>query len=87
MPIIILHKNFIKAYALLSLKNKKSFKKRRDLFLKDIYAPLLHNHALHGVYDGYKSFNVTGDLRVIYKEIEKDTYLFALIGSHSDLYL
>ncbi len=86
MAIIILHKNFIKAYALLSLKNRVAFKKRRDLFLKDINSPLLHNHSLHGAYAGYRSFNVTGDLRVIYKEIEKDTYVFVLIGSHSDLY-
>jgi addiction module RelE/StbE family toxin len=86
MPIIILHKNFIKAYTLLSLKNKKAFKKRRDLFLKDINSPLLRNHPLHGVYDDYRSFNVTGDLRVIYKEIEKNTYVFVMIGSHSDLY-
>ena len=86
MPAIILHKNFIKAYTMLSDKNKTAFKKRRDVFLRDVNSPLLHNHALHGVYSGYRSFNVTGDLRVIYKEIEKDVYVFVLIGSHSDLY-
>lgn len=86
MSTIILHKNFIKAYTLLSEKNRKAFKKRRDLFLKDINSPLLHSHLLHGKYDGYRSFNVTGDLRVIYKEIEKGVYVFVLIGSLSDLY-
>lgn len=86
MSTILLHKNFIKAYTMLSDKNKTAFKKRRDVFLRDVNSPLLHNHALHGAYSGYRSFNVTGDLRVIYKEIERNTYLFVLIGSHSKLY-
>ena len=86
MRSILLHKHFEKKYAKLSKKMKEIFKERRNLFLEDVRNPLLDAHQLHGVRDGYKSFNVTGDVRVIYKEIMEGIFLFVDIGSHEDLY-
>ena len=86
MRSIIFHKNFEKNYSKLSGKSKEAFKERRNLFLVDSNNPLLVVHLLHGKYSGYKSFNVTADIRVIYKEVEDDIFLFVDIGSHSKLY-
>lgn len=83
--IIKLHKNFVKQYKKLRESEKKRFKERRDLFLQDEFNPILNNHPLKGKYQGYRSINVTGDLRAIFKR-EGNMVIFATIGSHSELY-
>ena len=83
---IFLHNNFFKKYARLRQGEKEKFKERRDIFLEDPYNPLLNNHALTGKYTGARSINITGDLRVIYDIINKDSVLFIDIDSHSNLY-
>lgn len=86
MAHIVLHKNFEKKYAKLSKKTKDSFKERRNLFLEDRGNYLLSVHPLHGRFHGYKSFNVTGDIRVVYKEMKEEAFLFVDIGTHEELY-
>lgn len=73
-------------YASLSDSHKNKFQERRDLFLQNQSHPLLHNHKLHGKYNKYRSINITGDLRVIYEPVTKDSVLFIYIGTHSNLY-
>lgn len=82
---IKLHKNFEKGYKKLTSNEKKKFKERRDLFLQDEFNPILNNHALKGNYLGYRSINVTGDLRAIYKR-EENLAIFVAVKSHSNLY-
>jgi len=80
-----------------SARFKKQFKKlpksihikahkRFALFMSDPTHPLLHNHKLKGVYSGYRSINITGDIRAIYYELDDDTNVFVRIGTHSELY-
>ena len=83
---IIFHKNFERKYKKLPKNLKLKTKERNSLFMIDQYNPVLNNHALHGKYLGYRSFNITGDMRLIYKLLNKDTVLFSDIGTHSDLY-
>ncbi len=83
--IILTSKNFEKGIIKLNTKVYKKFKERRDLFVRDIFNKLLCNHKLDGKYKGCRSFNISGDYRVIYKEVSKDTYLFLKIGTHSEL--
>ena len=83
---IFLHKNFVKKYDKLRSGEKKRFKERRDIFLKDPYNPILNNHALNGKYMGYRSISVAGNIRIIYKFLDKDTVLFSEMGTHSELY-
>lgn len=83
---IILHKNFVKRYKKLSQGDKNKFKDRRDIFLRDPFDPILNNHALGGEYKGCRSINITGDIRVIYMQMNKNTALFMEIGTHSQLY-
>ncbi len=83
---IILHGNFKKRYKKLNISQQRRFKERRDLFLKNPLHPLLNNHALHHPYEGYRSINVTGDLRAIYEETSPDTAHFIALGTHPELY-
>jgi addiction module RelE/StbE family toxin len=80
------HSNFKRQYQKLRRGAKKKFKERRSLFLLDPYHPLLNNHPLKGKYEGYRSINIGGDLRAIYKRLGSDVVLFVEIGSHGNLY-
>ncbi|MFW5887311.1 MAG: type II toxin-antitoxin system YafQ family toxin [Bacteriovoracia bacterium] len=61
------------------------FKERYLVFQEDQFHYSLNNHALTGKFKGIRSFNVTGDIRVHYKE-EKDRIIFIDISSHAELY-
>ena len=82
-----LHKNFKKNYKKLTEFQKRKFKERRDLFLKDEFDPLLNNHALTGKCKNYRSINITGDWRAIFREYkEGEIVYFEVLGTHSELY-
>lgn len=80
-----LHKNFEKQYKKLKTPEKEKFKERRDIFLKNEFDPVLNNHPLKGKYLGFRSINITGDLRALYQK-QEDIVTFVEIGSHSNLY-
>lgn len=79
------HKDFIKQYNKLSIKLKDKYDERLEVFKENPFAPELNNHSLHGEYLGYRSINITGDLRAIYK-IKEDCTYFVTIDTHSNLY-
>lgn len=83
---IITHRNFQRQFQKLSQLDKEKFTKRRDLFLQNPFDPILKNHALHGKYSGFRSINITGDIRVIHYPLNENTVVFFKIGSHSELY-
>jgi len=80
------HDNFRRQYQKLRAGEQRRFKERRDLFMIDPYHPLLNNHPLRGKYEGYRSINIGGDLRAIYKRLNQETVLFVEIGPHHELY-
>ncbi|KKS93468.1 MAG: hypothetical protein UV70_C0010G0050 [Parcubacteria group bacterium GW2011_GWA2_43_13] len=65
---------------------KLKFKERRNVFLRDPFSLELRNHVLRGQYDGCRSIDITGDLRVIYREEGGGIVSFLAIGTHSELY-
>ncbi|MEK7534392.1 MAG: type II toxin-antitoxin system mRNA interferase toxin, RelE/StbE family [Patescibacteria group bacterium] len=79
------HRNFTKNFKKLPSKIKKKFQDRLTLFEKDEFHPALNNHLLRGSYQGYRSINVTGDIRAIYRKNAEDV-IFVTIDSHSRLY-
>lgn len=83
--IIDFHRDFTKDFKKLPSKIKKKFQDRLILFEKDESDPVLNNHALKGSYQGYRSINIGGDIRAIYRKNKQDT-VFVAIGSHSSLY-
>ena len=84
--VIIYSKRFKKQFKKLRQNEKKKFEERVCVFIKNNSDPILNNHVLHGKLSRYRSFNVTGDLRVYYEQVEKDTVLFVDIDTHSNLY-
>ena len=59
---------------------------RLVLFARDPFNPLLNNHPLHGVHKDKRSINVTGDYRIVYREVEEGVALLIDIGTHNELY-
>ena len=78
-------KDFKKDYKKLPEKIQLRFKERVSIFSQDEFNPVLNNHALKGKYLGYRSINISGDLRAIYKK-EANLIIFVRIDSHSNLY-
>ena len=84
--IIILAKNCKKQYKKLKPNLQNRFTRRIGLFKTDPFNPILNNHALAGKYKGYRSINVTGDLRAVYKLMEESVAYFVALDTHSNLY-
>lgn len=80
------HKNFVKSYQKRSPKIQQAADKKLRLFAENPFSSMLGNHPLIGKFKGYRSINITGDFRAIYKEIRQDTVIFVLLGTHSELY-
>ena len=67
-------------------KAKRRFQERIVVFGHDPFHPSLRNHALGGAFTGYRSIDVTGDIRAIYTALDEDMVEFAYIGTHHELY-
>lgn len=82
----------------LTTKNyDKSFKKKDEfvqnkaierikLFRRDPFNVLLNNHALTGEHKNERSFNVTGDYRIIFYYANEKSVVLLDIGTHTELY-
>ncbi|MFI5271257.1 MAG: type II toxin-antitoxin system YafQ family toxin [Candidatus Saccharimonadales bacterium] len=61
------------------------FKERLLLFMTGELGYPLHDHALTGKLSGKRAFSVTGEIRVIYVELE-DVIVLLDIGTHDQVY-
>lgn len=77
---------FKKQYRKLPRPFQKQFDDRLRLLLTDPSNPQLRIHPLVGSYAGYWSLNVNGDIRALYLVRDNELLIFALIGTHSQLY-
>jgi mRNA-degrading endonuclease YafQ of YafQ-DinJ toxin-antitoxin module len=82
---IIYRKKFKKAFKKQSKKVQDKFFERIEIFQNDQFNHLLNNHVLGGEFEGVRSFDVTGDIRVHFITIDGIVILLT-IGSHSELY-
>ncbi len=82
---IIYRKKFKKAFRKQSAKVHNKFFEAIELFQNNQFHYSLNNHALIGEFEGVRSFNVTGDIRVHYI-VMNDIVILLTIGSHSELY-
>lgn len=83
---IFFHKNFKKDLKKLSKRNQDKIKQRIKLFMQDPFDEALRNHSLKGKYTDYRSIDITGDLRAIFKLINSHQCIFVSINTHSNLY-
>ena len=85
--IIDLHKSFKKQLEKMTPKQRSAVKEKLGLFLFDPFHSRLNNHALKGKLLNYRSINITGDLRAIYKlSDDGQVAVFAMLGNHNQLY-
>ena len=84
--IIDLRKDFKKDLYKLTQKQREQFYARLLIFSENPLDPILNNHQLHGQYKNARSINITGDIRAIYEQIDKNTVLFLTIANHNNLY-
>lgn len=78
--------DFKKQYQKLPQKFQEKFDQRLMVFLEDPTNSALRVHPLKGPFAGYWSMNVGGDFRALYRKDGDVIILFALIGTHSQLY-
>lgn len=79
-------RKFDKKFSKFPEKIKNQCIDKIKIFIQNPYHPALNNHALHGKYLGYRSINISGDLRAVYKMQAENVALFIDIDSHANLY-
>lgn len=79
-------KKFDKQFKKQPQKIQKEFAKRIELFLVDVNNFTLNTHKLSGKLKNLWSFNVSGDIRVVFDKAYDDVIILVVIGSHSELY-
>lgn len=77
---------FKKQFGKLPKKIQQRFENRIGIFVEDSTDPSLKIHPLKGQLAGLRAFSVTGDYRVIYKIIDKDSIKLINIGTHNQVY-
>lgn len=80
------NKKFKKQYKKLLANEREKCDERLVLFMRDPYNRVLDNHALGGKYKGYRSIDITGDLRALFEPIGEDIAYFIMLNTHSNLY-
>ena len=84
--IITTSKKFDKQFKKQPKNIRDEFQVRIDVFADDINSRILNIHKLSGKLKDLWSFNVSGDIRVIFDKSKKDYIILVAIGSHSELY-
>ena len=82
---ILLSKKFEKMFEKCPQEIKLKFIERLKIYRYDKYSTILNNHTLSGRLKGYRSINISGDYRAIFKE-KSTELIFIAIGTHSQLY-
>ncbi len=83
---ISFHRHFEKKFRKLDIKLKKVFYQKLKIFSVDPFSQEFNNHPLKGKYVGYRSINITGDIRAVFKFLSKDSLEFDDIDNHNNLY-
>jgi mRNA interferase YafQ len=80
------HKDFKKSLKKLTKSAQNKLDDRLRILVDNQSDAQLKNHALTGRWKGYRSINITGDIRAVFKVAENGSILFTNIGTHSELY-
>lgn len=86
--IIDVHPHFKKNFKKRVLQNRKltiQVQDRLKLFQANPANPLLKDHSLSGDMQGFRSFSITGDIRIVYF-LQNNTIWLYDIGTHNQVY-
>ena len=84
-----LHHSFLKSFDKRIRRNSKlslQTQTRIELFKQGPNNPLLKDHQLTGNKRGFRSFSITGDIRIVYFLESDGRAIFVDIGSHNQVY-
>lgn len=84
-----LHPNFKKSYKKRILNNPKLVAKtasRLRIFQQNPTSPILNDHQLKGSKNNFRSFSVTGDIRIVYQRVPENHVILLDIGTHNQVY-
>lgn len=65
---------------------KSDIEKRVNWFENNPEDTRLDNHELTGKMEGKRSFSITGDIRIVYEKLGKNSIRFLAIGGHKKVY-
>lgn len=77
---------FEKVYKKLTEELRSKILERLKMFATDEFDPILNNHKLKYEYESFRSINITGDWRLIFRKISSQTVLLHRVGTHSQLF-
>jgi len=80
------HRTFERQYKKLSDVLRDKIWERLALLLKEESNPLLSDHKLNPPWDGYRSINISGDYRLIYRELDEGVFYLRAVGTHHQLF-
>lgn len=83
---IVFSSQFKKRFEKIPAKVQNQFEKRIELFLENPNHPSLKVHPLKGNLLGFRAFSISGDYRVIFKILDKNTIKLNDIGTHNQVY-
>lgn len=83
---VIYHSKFLKLYSKVPHKVHRKFEDCICFFQENPFDSRLRNHPLRGKWEGFRSIDITGDYRAIYRLYSFGTAEFFAIGTHSQLY-
>ena len=80
------HPVFKRQWRKLPQKIKEKVQERLLLLCLNEFAEILNNHKLNPPFESYRSVNITGNVRLVYKHIDATTLYLRAIGTHHQLY-
>ncbi len=89
MTKIIFSKSFVRALNKLLSGNpdlENQIKNKLEIFRNNPFDPTLRTHKLKGKLSDYRSFSITGDLRIVFEFTEEGYALLSDIGTHDEVY-
>jgi addiction module RelE/StbE family toxin len=80
---IVYSAQFVRDFKRLDKRVQIKAKEKEVIFRKNPFDVRLKTHKLSGHFDGYWSFSVDYDCRIIFRFYDKNTIKFTAIGGHA----
>lgn len=78
--------DFEKRFSKLPADIRSKVHDRLNIFSINEFDPILNNHKLKHDFEGYRSINITGDWRIIFRKLEDKVVLLYKVGTHHQLF-
>lgn len=75
-------KGFRKSFNKLSAETQQLSAQKEDWFRENAHDPRLKTHRLHGKLDGYWSYSINQQYRVLFKFLNTDSVIYYDVGTH-----